>query len=64
MRGQRVPTPKRCQWRIIDRNDLDAEYDVYFAPDMQTMAGNGDGFQDKHFGSTEPKSVTFTGIRQ
>lgn len=56
--------PNRCQWRIRDRNDLDIEYVVNFAPDLNTMQGHGEGRADKHFGATEPYSAFFTGIRQ
>lgn len=62
---RRFPTPKRCQWTIVDRNGLDFEaYEVHFAPNMQSLSGYGNGYQDKHFGSTEPVSVTFNGVRQ
>jgi hypothetical protein len=61
---RRFATPNRCQWRIIDRNDIDIEYEGYFSPDRQSLTGEGRGYQDRHFGATEPLFVTFSGIRQ
>lgn len=62
--GRRFPVPNRCQWRMFDRNDLDIEYTVNFAPDLNTLQGHGEGLADRHFGSTEPFTAFFTGIRQ
>ena len=62
--GRRFATPNRCQWQITDRNDIDIDYDVFFSPDMQSLNGAGRGYQDKHFGATEPLFVSFSGDRQ
>jgi hypothetical protein len=62
--ARRFAVPNRCQWRMSDRNDLDIEYTVNFAPDLNTLQGHGEGRADKHFGATEPYSAFFTGIRQ
>lgn len=62
--GRRFPTPNRCEWKIIDRNDLDGEYQVFFSPDRQSFTGFGEGNYDKHFGNKRPFARSFQGIRQ
>ena len=60
--GRRVATPDRCEWKLTDRNELDADYTIYV--NGSSLAGGGRGYLDRHYGNTEPKIVTFSGVRQ
>ena len=61
---RRFPVPHRCEWRLFVCNDLDIDYTLNFDPSLNTLVGRGEGFADKHYGSTEPYTAIFTGIRQ
>jgi hypothetical protein len=61
--GRRFVVRNRCEWTIRDRNGIDIEYTVWFSP-TGALSGSGQGFQDQHFGATEPMLVTFNGVRQ
>ena len=68
--GTEMPASNLCEWLLVDRADMDGgEYIVRFAaPDargkLSVLQLSGDGYQDHHFGSTEPKVTTGSGIRQ
>ena len=68
--GTRLPAPNLCEWLLVDRADLDGgEYTVRFAGldargKLNVLQLSGGGYQDHHFGSTEPKVTTGSGIRQ
>lgn len=62
--GIDFPTPRRCQWRIHDPLENDVDYIVNFSPSLETLQGYGTGHTDEHYGSTEPFTAQFTGVRQ
>ena len=67
--GTHLPAPNLCEWRLVDRADLDgAEYIVRFGAltggKMRVLQLSGRGYQDHHFGSTEPKVTIGEGLLQ